>query len=57
MTLRIGEPLYPNPALSPRAAAQSLQLRTRYAMEALLGDSAGGYPLPAADWEEAPDNI
>jgi len=23
----------------------------------LLGDSAGGYPLPATDWEEAEDNI
>ncbi len=57
MTLRIGEPLYPNPALGPKAAAQALQLRTRYAMEMLLGDSAGGYPLPATDWEEAEDNI
>ena len=54
LTLRIGEPLYPNAALSPRAAAQSLHLRTRYAMEKLMGDSAGnGYALAVSSSVEA----
>lgn len=41
MTIRIGEPLYPNPCLSTRAAADALQLQTRYAMEKLLGGEPG----------------
>lgn len=49
LTLRIGEPIYPNPELSAKAAAQSLHLRTRYAMERLMGDSENGCAVPVSE--------
>ncbi len=52
LTLRIGEPVYPHPALSHHAAVQSLQLRTRYAMERLMGDADAGHPIELDDCED-----
>ncbi len=52
ITLRIGEPVYPNASLTQKAAVQSLQLRTRYAMERLMGDANTGYPIGVADYND-----
>lgn len=53
LTLRIGDPLYPAPDVSAKAAARALHMRTRYAMAQLMGNSENVCPMPAPEGVEA----